>query len=210
MKSWPAFVVAVALAAFAVAAAGGAISRSQARAAAPFANVADIALVDQAGARVTLGSFAGKRLLVGFATASEGAAGACASISGKFAYLQHRIDPRRVHLLQISADPADDAAPGVLRAYARAYGIDRSRWTVAGGATAGVAAVDATLVQAAKAAQIGDVFGSAVGVIDERGRLVAVLDASTGTPDRLLDQALAVSLGASAGRDAKALTSDPG
>jgi cytochrome oxidase Cu insertion factor (SCO1/SenC/PrrC family) len=181
----------VVAAALAVAASSGAMFRSQAqtqvRAAAPFA---DVTLVDQTGARVTFGRFAGRRLLVGFATASEGAAGACASISGKFAYLQHRIDPRRVHLLQISADPAGDSTPGVLRAYARAYGIEGSRWTVASGNVADISAIDAKLVQAAQAARIGDIFGSAVAVIDERGRLLAVLDASTQTPDRLLREAL--------------------
>jgi len=190
VKRWPALVFAVAVV---VAAATGAKTRSQtqkpaqARAAAPFA---DVTLVDQAGKRVTLGSFTGKRILVGFATASDGAAGACASISGKFAYLQQRIDPLRVHLLQISADPADDSAPGILRAYARAYGIDGARWTVVGGTVADVSAIDARLVQAAQSAGIGDVFGSAVDVIDERGRLLAVLDASAVAPDRLLREAL--------------------
>lgn len=163
------------------------MSRSPARTAPPYAAVA---LVDQRGARFTLDSFAGKRLLVGFATASEGAAGACASTAGKFAYLQHRIDPVRVHLVQLSADPVDDSAPGVLRAYARAYGIDRSRWTVASGAVQDIAAVDAALVQAAQRAKIKDVFGSAVAVIDERGRLVAVLDAAAVAPDDLVRQAL--------------------
>ena len=96
----------------------------------------------------------------------------------------------RVHLVQLSADPVDDSAPGVLRAYARAYGIDRSRWTVASGAVQDIAAVDAALVQAAQRAKIKDVFGSAVAVIDERGRLVAVLDAAAVAPDDLVRQAL--------------------
>ncbi len=160
----------------------------QARPDSPFAGVP---LVDQSGRRFTLDRFTGKRLLVGFATASEGASGACASIAGKFAYLQRRIDPARMHLLEVSADPVNDSLSGVLHAYARAYGIDEARWTVATGTVADLSPADAAFIRDAQAARVPDVFGEAVAVIDERGHLRAVLDAAAVTPDELVRKALA-------------------
>jgi cytochrome oxidase Cu insertion factor (SCO1/SenC/PrrC family) len=149
-----------------------------------------VTLVDQRGERFTLEAFHGKRVLLAFATAADGAAGACASVSGKFAYLQHRIDPRRVHLLQVSADPLRDSAPGVLPAYGRLYGIDARRWSVAAGAAGDVAAGGRALVDAAQRAGISDVFGAAVAVIDESGRFRGVLDAGSLSPGALVRAAL--------------------
>jgi cytochrome oxidase Cu insertion factor (SCO1/SenC/PrrC family) len=162
-------------------------ARAAARAATPFSGVP---FVDQRGERFTFDAFAGKRVLVGFAVASDGTVGACASIAGKFAYAQHRIDPARVHLVEISADPVDDSLPGVLPAYARAYGIDAARWTVASGTVADVSGVDAALVRAAQAAKIADIYGETVAVLDERGRLRGVLDATNLGPDDLVREAL--------------------
>jgi len=172
------------LVALAVSAAAGAF---RAHPNTPFAG---ISLVDQRGEHFTLETFHGKRVLLAFATAGDGAAGACASVSGKFAYLQQRIDPRRVHLVQISADPLRDSAPGVLAAYARLYGIDARRWSVTGGSNDDVAAGARALVDRARDAGIADVFGGAVAVIDENGRLRGVLDAGALSPDALVRAAL--------------------
>ena len=45
----------------------------------------------------------------------------CPAISGKYAYLQARLDPRRFALVEITLDPHYDS-PAVLRAYGEAFG----------------------------------------------------------------------------------------
>jgi len=53
----------------------------------------------------------------------------CPAISGKFAYLQHHLDPQRFQLVELTLDPLGDS-PAALDAYARRYGADPARWSL--------------------------------------------------------------------------------
>jgi protein SCO1/2 len=85
-------------------------------------------LVDQDGRLVQLASaFRGKTLLLSFVFTRCPDRTLCPAISGKFAYLQDRLDPRRFALAEVTLDPQYDS-PSVLRAYGAAYGAKPDRW----------------------------------------------------------------------------------
>ena len=61
----------------------------------------------------------------------------CPAISGKFAYLQRHLDPRRFHLVELTLDPRADSA-AVLAAYAHRFGADPTHWSLITGEPAQV------------------------------------------------------------------------
>jgi protein SCO1/2 len=85
-------------------------------------------LVDQDGNPVALDrAFAGKTLLLSFVFTRCPDRDLCPAISGKFAYLQSRLDPKRFALAEITLDPPYDS-PAVLRAYGSTYGAKTGSW----------------------------------------------------------------------------------
>jgi protein SCO1/2 len=87
-------------------------------------------LVDQSGNPVALDrAFAGKTLLLSFVFTRCPDRDLCPAISGKFAYLQSRLDPKRFALAEITLDPPYDS-PAVLRDYGSAYGARTGSWTL--------------------------------------------------------------------------------
>ncbi len=88
------------------------------------------ALVDQNGRIVQLEqAFRGKTLLLSFVFTRCPDRTLCPAISGKFAYLQQRLDAKRFALAEITLDPQYDS-PAVLREYAAAYGAKPQSWTL--------------------------------------------------------------------------------
>ena len=87
-------------------------------------------LVDQDGNQVALDrAFAGKTLLLSFVFTRCPDRDLCPAISGKFAYLQSRLDPKRFALAEITLDPPYDS-PAVLRDYGSSYGARTGSWTL--------------------------------------------------------------------------------
>jgi protein SCO1/2 len=86
-------------------------------------------LVDQRGDLRHLGEWRGKSLLLSFIYTRCPDQQICPAISGKFAYLQHHIDPRRTHLVLVSLDPSFDS-PSVLARYGAQFEADPSRWSL--------------------------------------------------------------------------------
>jgi protein SCO1 len=87
-------------------------------------------LVDQSGAPLELDrAFGGKTLLLSFIFTRCPDRTLCPAISGKFAYLQGRLDPERFALAEITLDPQYDS-PAVLRRYGNAYGAKRESWAL--------------------------------------------------------------------------------
>jgi protein SCO1 len=87
-------------------------------------------LVDQDGRIVALQrAFLGKTLLLSFIFTRCPDRTLCPAISGKFAYLQQRLDPRRFALAEITLDPPYDS-PAILRDYGRTYGARPGSWTL--------------------------------------------------------------------------------
>lgn len=156
--------------------------------------VPDVVLVDQNGAHFTLAAYRGETLLVEFIYTN------CPTICGVLgddfgrvlAMLAARGDASRVALLSISFDPARDG-PASLRSYAERFGAKAPQWRVAVPATrSGLAA----LLKRFGVVVIPDRFGgfthnAAVYLVDQRGRLVRILD--PGPPATLLAAAYPVS-----------------
>ena len=93
----------------------------------------NVTLVDAAGHPFDLATaFRGKTLLLSFIYTRCPPGDLCPLTSAKFARLQQEIDPKHLHLLEISIDPSYDS-PAVLRNYGIRFGAIPSRWTLATG-----------------------------------------------------------------------------
>ena len=93
----------------------------------------NVTLVDAAGHPFNLSTaFRGKTLLLSFIYTRCPPGDLCPLTSAKFARLQQQIDPKHLHLLEISIDPTYDS-PAVLKNYGIRFGAIPSRWTLATG-----------------------------------------------------------------------------
>ncbi|HTW83286.1 MAG TPA: SCO family protein [Candidatus Sulfotelmatobacter sp.] len=89
----------------------------------------DRTLVDQDGVVRHLADWRGKSLVLSFVYTRCPDLAICPAISGKFAYLQHHIDPRDTHLALVSLDPTFDS-PSVLKRYGAQFAADPARWSL--------------------------------------------------------------------------------
>jgi cytochrome oxidase Cu insertion factor (SCO1/SenC/PrrC family) len=89
----------------------------------------DRTLVDQHGTVHHLSEWHNKSLLLSFVYTRCPDQQICPAISGKFAYLQHQIDPRTTHLVLVTLDPTFDS-PSVLARYGEQFDADASRWSL--------------------------------------------------------------------------------
>lgn len=89
-------------------------------------------LLDQRDVPLELDRFRGKTLLVSFAFTRCPDKTICPAISTKFAYIQHRIDPAKFHILEITLDPNFDS-PTILARYGKELGADPARWSLLDG-----------------------------------------------------------------------------
>ncbi len=93
----------------------------------------NVTLVDAAGHPFNLSTaFRGKTLLLSFIYTRCPPGDLCPLTSAKFARMQQQIDPKRLHLLEITIDPTYDS-PAVLENYGIRFGAIPSRWTLATG-----------------------------------------------------------------------------
>ncbi len=97
----------------------------------------DYRFVAQNGRSTRFRDFRGKVLLLSFIYTRCPDRLICPAISGKFAYLQHRLDPRHFHLVEMTLDPLSDS-PAVLATYGNQFGADPSRWSLITGEPAQV------------------------------------------------------------------------
>lgn len=87
-------------------------------------------MIDQQGRMVSLArTFAGKTLLLSFMFTRCPDRTLCPEISGKFSYIQKRLDPQKFALAEISLDPDYDS-PAILHAYGRQYDADSRIWSL--------------------------------------------------------------------------------
>jgi cytochrome oxidase Cu insertion factor (SCO1/SenC/PrrC family) len=85
-------------------------------------------LVDQDGNLVALDrTFAGKVVLLSFVFTRCPDVNLCPAISGKYSYMQSRLDPAKFALVEITLDPPYDS-PAVLKAYGKQYGANPQIW----------------------------------------------------------------------------------
>ena len=94
--------------------------------------VPDTAFVDQNGNSFRISDFRGRDVVLAFVYTRCKDARECPLISANLAQLQERIDPRAVHLVEITFDPQYDRG-AVLRAYAKLFGANSARWSIGTG-----------------------------------------------------------------------------
>jgi protein SCO1/2 len=105
--------------------------------------VPDTPFVDQTRKAFTFAQLRGDDAVLAFVYTRCQDARMCPLISAKFHALQSDLARRRVHLVEVTLDPAYDR-PAVLARYGRTFGADPKRWTLA------VGDADATLDFAAR------------------------------------------------------------
>jgi protein SCO1/2 len=148
--------------------------------------VPDLALRDQTGRPFSFGVTGGRVTIVSFIYTTCGDPAMCPLVAAKFAYLQHRIDPRTVRLATVTLDPAGDT-PRVLRAYGARYGADAARWSLVTGDAARVDEIVARFGIVAGRVRSGAIgHTEAAIVVDANGRVAQIVDGAAWSADDLL------------------------
>lgn len=148
--------------------------------------VPDTPFVDQAGRPFRFSQLRGSDVVLAFVYTRCRDPQMCPLISSKFHALQETAGTRRLHLVAISIDPSFDRPP-VLARYARTFGADPARWTIAVGDAA------ATLDFAARFGigvfpdpDAGLIHSENTVEIDAAGRIFAMLPDTSWQPAELL------------------------
>ena len=151
-------------------------------------------LVDEHGRIVALASaFRGKTLLLSFFFTRCPDRTLCPAISGKFAYLQSRLDPRHFALAEITLDPQYDS-PAVLRAYASAYGAQRSIWTLLTGTGSTIERIlDEFKISSMRVSGENFLHDDRLFIVTPSGRIADVVETGGWDPQSVLAQAREVS-----------------
>jgi protein SCO1/2 len=148
--------------------------------------VPDTAFVDQNGAPFRFSQLRGQNVLLSFVFTRCQDPRMCPLISAKYHQLQRAMGERRLHLVEVTLDPSYDRPP-VLARYARTFGADPRRWTLA------VGDAEPTLDFAARFGitafpdpNAGLVHTENTVEIDRDGRVRAMLAEPSWAPDEIL------------------------
>lgn len=151
-------------------------------------------LVDQNGRVVRLDrAFAGKTLLLSFVFTRCPDRTLCPAISGKFAYLQQRLDPRRFALAEITLDPPYDS-PAILRRYGDQFGARPQSWTLLTGTGSTIVRVlDAFSISSMRVSADNFLHDDRLYIVSPAGRVAYVVETGGWDPQGVLAEARAVS-----------------
>jgi protein SCO1/2 len=94
--------------------------------------VPDTAFIDQRGRPFRFSDLHGSDVLLSFIYTRCQDPNMCPLISAKYNQLQHKLGARKLHLVEVTLDPSYDRPP-VLARYAKTFGADARRWTLAVG-----------------------------------------------------------------------------
>jgi protein SCO1/2 len=152
-----------------------------------------IELVDQRGKLVRLDrAFDGKTLLLTFVFTRCPDRTLCPAISGKYAYLQARLDPARFALVEITLDPQYDSPP-VLQRYAAQYGADPARWSLLTGKGSSIQhALNAFRIDSMRVSVANFLHNDKLFVVTPQGRVAYVVETGDWDPDGVLAEARSV------------------
>ncbi|HZY98963.1 MAG TPA: SCO family protein [Candidatus Baltobacteraceae bacterium] len=150
-------------------------------------------LVDQDGRMVRLNrAFAGKTLLLSFVFTRCPDRTLCPAISGKFAYMQQRLDPSRFALAEVTLDPPYDS-PAVLRAYGDQYGAHSQIWTLMTGKGAIVQRLlDTFGIESMRVSTSNFIHNDRLYIVSPQGRIADVIQTAGWDPEAAIAQARAV------------------
>lgn len=151
-------------------------------------------LVGQDGHLVRLASaFRGKTLLLSFAFTRCPDRTLCPAISGKFAYLQQRLDPRRFALAEITLDPQYDS-PAILRAYAATFGAKSASWVLLTGTGSTIAHLLAEFrISSMRVSTSNFLHDDRLFIVAPGGRVADIVETASWDPSGVMAQARAVS-----------------
>jgi cytochrome oxidase Cu insertion factor (SCO1/SenC/PrrC family) len=151
-------------------------------------------LVDQNGRIVQLArSYRGKTLLLSFVFTRCPDRLLCPAISGKFAYLQQRLDPRRFALVEITLDPQYDS-PAVLHGYAAAYAALPDRWDLLTGTGSTIQRLlDEFGISSMRVATANFLHDDRLFIATPEGKVADIVETAAWDPASVIAQARAVS-----------------
>jgi protein SCO1 len=150
-------------------------------------------LIDQNGAPVRLDrAFAGKTVLLTFVFTRCPDRTLCPAISGKYAYLQSRLDPAKFALVEITLDPPYDS-PEILKRYGEAYGANPAIWhLLTGTGTTVIRLLDAFKIDSLRVSVANFLHSDNLFVITPQGRVAYVVETGGWDPEGVLAEARSV------------------
>ncbi len=150
-------------------------------------------LVDQHGSLIALQrAFEHKTLLLSFIFTRCPDRTLCPAISGKFAYLQSHLDPKRFALAEITLDPPYDS-PRVLENYGLSYGANASMWhLLTGRGSTIVRLLDAFGIDSLRVSSSNFIHNDKLFIVAPNGRVANVLTTASWDPNGVISEARAV------------------
>ncbi len=150
-------------------------------------------LVDQNARPVQLQTaFAGRTTLLSFVFTRCPDRTLCPAISGKFAYLQSHLDPKRFALVEITLDPPYDS-PQVLQRYGAAYGARDESWSLlTGPGSTIVRLLDEFEVPSLRLASDNFLHGDKLFIVTPQGRVGSIVDTASWDPQAALAEAQSI------------------
>jgi protein SCO1/2 len=140
----------------------------------------------QDGHFVRLDRMRGKYVLLSFVYTRCPDVSICPAISGKFAYLQHHLDPARFALVEMTLDPVGDS-PAVLADYGAQFGADRSRWSLITGESAQVKnVIDAFGLDPLETNPGRIIHGDTLAILGPDGRIADMIPTAGWAPDDVI------------------------
>jgi len=151
-------------------------------------------LVDQNERVVALErDFRGKTLLLSFVFTRCPDRTLCPAISGKFAYLQERLDPARFALVTITLDPQYDS-PAILRAYGTGYGVRAESWKLLTGTGSTILRLlDAFRISSMRTSASSFLHDDRLFIVTPAGRVADIVETADWDPPAVVAQARSVS-----------------
>jgi protein SCO1/2 len=150
-------------------------------------------MIDQNGKLVHLDrAFLGKTTLLSFVFTRCPDRNLCPAISGKYAYLQSHLDPKRFALVEITLDPPYDS-PAVLHEYGGTYGADARMWTLLTGTGSTIARVlDGFGISSLRISSANFIHSDKLFIVSPQGRITYAIDTAGWDPDGVLAEARSV------------------
>ncbi|HEY6485122.1 MAG TPA: SCO family protein [Candidatus Cybelea sp.] len=150
-------------------------------------------LIDSQGRRVTLNrAFAGKTLLLSFVFTRCPDRTLCPAISGKYAYLQGRLDPKHFALAEITLDPPYDS-PAILRAYAAGYGARSESWALLTGTGSTIQRLlDEFRISSMRLSTDNFLHDDKLFIVAPNGRVASVVETAGWDPGSVIAQARSI------------------
>lgn len=150
-------------------------------------------LVDQNGNLLDLqNAYTGKTVLLSFVFTRCPDKNLCPAISGKYAYMQSRLDPAHFALVEISLDPPYDS-PAVLRDYAKAYGANPAIWhLLTGTASTTQRVLDQFGINSLRVSSANFIHNDKLFIITPTGKIAYIVDTAGWDPQGVIAEASSV------------------